>query len=138
MIVRVKNMGVSASDGAVVALPGNAETVVLFSTADPLLPTFPAVKGGCPMANWGPMTKLHSFHADIKNDQAGTIRGWKSSNRGATWTQFYTEAIAIPASGMSSNVVVLIEGFADFKFDWLNGATPQTTFEVDLDCSTFP
>lgn len=137
-IVRVKNMGIRASDGAVIALPGNAETMVLFSTADPLIGTFPAVKGACPMGNWGPMMGIHSFHWDIGNDQAGTIRGYKSSDRGVTWTQFHTEAVAASAAGTTNSGVVLVEGFADFKFDWLNGATPQTAFPVDLDCSTFP
>lgn len=108
------------------ALPGNAETVVLFSTA-----------AACPMANWGPMNNIHSYHYDIKHDQAGTVKGYKSSNRGTSWVQFY-DSDSLTAPTYTSTAVVLVEGLADFKFEWVNGATPQTAFAVDQDVSSFP
>lgn len=118
-IVRMKYVGS--------ALPGNAERVVLFSTV-----------AACPMGNWGPMMGIHSYHYDIKNDQPITVEGFKSSDRGVTWTQFYSQAHGAAAAGATNSDVVLVEGYADFKFESLNGATPQTTFIVDQDCSTFP
>jgi hypothetical protein len=107
------------------ALPGNAETVVLFSTA------------ALPMANWGPTNGIHSYHFNIKHDQSGTVKGYKSVNRGTSWIQFYDSG-AIAAPTYTTADVVLVEGLADFKFEWVNGASPQTAFTVDQDLSTFP
>jgi hypothetical protein len=90
------------------------------------------------MGNWGPSMCIHSYHFDIKNSQAGTINGYYSNDRGANWVQFYTLAAAIPAATTSNRDAVLVEGFADFKFEWLNGGVDQTTFTVNQDVSIFP
>ncbi len=112
--------------------PGaDASTYVLFATASPSA----GVAGVCPMGNWGPMMGLHTFRYEIKNPQAGTVNGWYSNDRGANWVQFYTMAVPIPAAGTASNDVVLIEGFADFKFEWVNGGAAQTGWTVNLDVS---
>jgi hypothetical protein len=108
--------------------PGaDANTYVLFST----------VAAACP-GNWGPMCGFHTFHYDIDNDQAGTLNLYKSSNRGTSWTQMSTTAVAIPAANTSNNGVLLIEGLADFKVEWVNGGSAQTVWAVDMDVSTFP
>jgi hypothetical protein len=125
MITRLKYTG---------ATPGtDSNTYVLFSTASPSA----GVAGACPMGNWGPAMCVHSFHWDIKHSQAGTVRGYHSSDRGATWTQFYdTGSLAAPT--YTDKDVVLVEGFADFKFEWVNGGTAQATWVVNMDVSLFP
>jgi hypothetical protein len=124
------------------ALPTGSAVFVLFSTAaipaGGTIGLAAAKPAGCPMANWGPMNGLHSYHYDIKHDQIGTVLGYRSADRGVTWSQFYTSgSLAIPT--LSSSAVVLIEGLKDFAFVWSNtGTVTQTTFVVDQDCSTFP
>jgi hypothetical protein len=105
--------------------PGaDASTYVLFSTA--LIP----------VGNWGPMGGVHAYHYDIKHSQAGTVNGYWSNDRGVTWVQFYTMALAIPT--LTSSDVVLVEGFRDFKFEWVNGGVAQATWSVNQDASIFP
>jgi hypothetical protein len=124
MITRLKYTG--STPGA------DANTYVLFSTASPSA----GVAGSVAVGNWGPMMCLHTYRYEIKNPQAGTVNGYYSNDRGANWVQFYTMAVAIPAAGEASNDVVLIEGFADFKFEWVNGGVAQTGWTVNQDAST--
>lgn len=105
--------------------PGaDSNTYVLFST----------VAAGAP-GNWAPMCSLHSFHYNIKHSQAGTVKGYKSSNRGTSWTQFFDSG-SIAAPTYVTNNVVSIEGFQDFKFEWVNGGSAQATWAVDMNLST--
>ncbi len=115
------------------ALPTGATTTVLFSTASPSA----GVAGTCPMGNWGPSMCVHSFHWDIKHDQTGTVKGYYSNDRGASWTQFYDTGV-LPIPTYTDSGVALVEGFADFKFEWLNGGSNQTAFVVNMDVSLFP
>lgn len=102
------------------ALPGNAETVNIFST----VVAFPG-------ANMIQSMEIHRFYLGIVNDQAGTLKAYKSSNRGVTWTQIDSQAVAAAAGSAENRSDWLIDPYADWKLDWLNGATPQTTFLVD-------
>jgi hypothetical protein len=103
------------------ALPGNAETVVLFSTVT-------AFPGKSFQAGAG----IKRLIIDIKHDQAGTIKAYRSQNRGVTWNQLYDSgSIAAPAATSSTIRDFAFEPYMDFKVEWLNGATPQTTFIVD-------
>jgi hypothetical protein len=106
--------------------PGaDASTYVLFSTA--LLS----------VGNWGPMGDVHAYHYDIAHSQAGTVKGYRSKDRGVTWVQFYDSGLlGIPT--YTSTDVVLVEGFADFKFEWVNGGVAQGTWNVHQDASIFP
>lgn len=118
--VRVKYIGS--------ALPGNAETVNLFSS----VVSFAA-------ANALPALGMHAYHLNLKHDAAGTVKGYRSVDRGVTWSQYYDSgSISAPASTTSTDLVVSIEGHADVKFDWLNGATPQTLFSVSQNLSEYP
>lgn len=103
------------------ALPGNAETVNIFSTVS----AFPG-------KNYAAMHGRNRLEVSIKNDQTGTLKGYRSSDRGVNWVQVYPDtAVAAPASGATNFYDFLIVEFEDFKLDWLNGATPQTVFHVD-------
>lgn len=117
-VVRLKYTGTA---------PGtDSNTYVIFST----------VAAGYPRG-WGDMSDVHSFHWDIKHDQAGTLKGYHSLDGGTTWVQFYdTGSLAAPT--YTDNAVVLVEGFRDFKFEWVNGGTAQGTWVVNLDVSIFP
>lgn len=104
------------------ALPGNAETVVLFST----VVAFP---GKSFHAGAG----IHRILIDIDHDQSGTIKAYRSNNRGVTWTQFYDSgAIAAPGATASTERDIAVEPLQDWKVEWVNGATPQTLFLVDM------
>lgn len=102
------------------ALPGNAETVNIFSSVVAL--------NGKRMAQGA---GLHRLIVDIKHDQTGTMKFYVSANRGVTWDQIYDSGvIAAPAATSSTIRDFAFEPYDDFKLDWLNGATPQTTFNV--------
>lgn len=107
------------------ALPGNAEVVSLFDTTV-----------SCPRG-WATNANLHTYHVNIKHDQTGTVKGYKSEDGGTNWYQFYDSGVlAIPT--YTSDIVQSIEGMRDFKFTWTNGANPQTAFAVSQDCSVYP
>lgn len=106
------------------ALPAISATVILFST----VASFPGAKYLQQMG-------LHRLLVTIDNDQAGTIRAYKSADRGVTWTRILAD-IAVAASAANTEGTVkdfLIEQYADFKLEWVNnGATAQTTFNVSM------
>lgn len=107
--------------------PGaDSNAYVLFST----------VAAGAPK-NWAASWGLNAYHYDIKHSQTLTVRGYHSQDRGVTWVQFYTTA-ALTAPTYTTNDVVLIEGFQDFKFDVLNNGVAQATFVVNQDLCVFP
>lgn len=104
------------------ALPGNAETVNIFSSVVAL--------NGKRMAQGA---GLHRLIVDIKHDQAGTMKFYVSANRGVSWDQvFDSGSIAAPAATSSTIRDFAFEPYDDFKLDWLNGAAPQTTFNVRI------
>lgn len=104
------------------ALPGNAETVTLFSTV-----------AAFPGKNYCAMLGKNRLEVSIKNDQSGTLEGYKSVDRGVNWVQVFPDtAVAAPAAGAVNFYDFLIGEYDDFKLDWVNGATPQTTFGIDI------
>ena len=104
------------------ALPGNAETVVLFST----VVAFPG-------KDFHTYADIARIIIDIKHDQAGTMKAYRSQDRGVTWNQMYDSgSVAAPAATSSTIRDLAIEPYMDWKVEWLNGAAPQTTFIVDM------
>lgn len=104
------------------ALPGNAETVDLFSSVI-------AFQG----ANTHVMMGYPRFQLSLKNDQAGTLSVWESTDRGVNWTQVRAnEAVAAAAAGTESTWDFYVGSYKDFRVRWVNGATPQTTFRVNM------
>lgn len=99
------------------ALPGNAETVVLFTTVNTGMG-----------ANFMSIASLNRLYMTLINDQAGTLNAYSSENRGTSWTKIYTAAVAASAANSESPYDFLVEPYADWKLEWVNGATPQTTF----------
>jgi hypothetical protein len=101
------------------ALPGNAETVSIFST----VVAFP----GQGMIQ---SMEIHRLYLTLVNDQAGTLKSYSSENRGVTWTQISSTAVAIASANTDQPYDYLIDPYTDWKLDWVNGATPQTSFRV--------
>ena len=109
------------------ALPGNAETVVLFST----VAAFP---GALYLASHA----LDRFRLSLMNDQAGTLKVFFSDNRGVTWTQYVPDdaVAASPANNDNEREYVGLAAYRDWKVEWLNGVTPQTSFKPNMYLTT--
>lgn len=75
---------------------------------------------------------IHKMIFDIKCTQAGTIKWYKSSDRGTTWRQEGSQAIAAPAATDSVVQEFLVEAYLDFKVEWTNGGVAQATWAVDI------
>ena len=72
---------------------------------------------------------------NLKNSHLGTLktsRGVRDTVGVVTWTQISTEAIAAGTSTTSTARDYLMEPFADFKLEWTNGGSAQTTWVVDM------
>lgn len=117
--------------------PGaNTDVYTIFSTVATAAAGSGSVAANLPR-DWAVWSNVHSYHWDIKHSQAGTVRGYHSLDGGTTWVQFYdTGSMAAPT--YTSNDVVPVEGFRDFKFEWVNGGSAQATWVVNQDVSIFP
>ena len=115
------------------ALPGNAEVVVLLATAA-TSGSMSGVIGPPPngVGNYFPTHNVHRVVVAMRNDQAGTLREYKSMDRGATWLVISSTAVAAAAANSQNIYDFWVEPYADWKLDWLNGAAPQTAFQPDI------
>lgn len=117
-VVRLKYAG--SAPGA------DSNTYTIFTTVDGSIPR-----------GWAVNADVHSFHWDIKHSQSGTLKGYRSEDGGSNWVQFFDSG-ALAAPTYTSNGVELVEGFRDFKFEWVNGGSAQATWSVSIDVSVFP
>lgn len=103
--------------------PGNdSNTYNLFTTIG---------KGG----NYFGQNDIHKLALDLKTDQVGTLKAYKSQNGDAsspTFEQIYEESVAAPVSTSSTLREFVVDPYADWKLDWVNGGTIQTKFLVDM------
>jgi hypothetical protein len=114
MTTRVKYTG--ATPGA------DGNTYNLFSTVT----TF----GG---ANFCATYNIQRLLVSITNQNAGTLKGYRSSDRGTTWTQVFPDtAVAAPAAGSTNFYDLLISEYPDFKLDWVNGGSAQSPWLIDM------
>lgn len=115
------------------ALPANGETVVLLATA-PTAGVLTGVIGGAGnMGNCFPNMLIRRILVDITNDAGGTLREYQSVDRGANWVQINPDlAVAAAAANSVNQYDFLVEQYGDWKLIWVNGATPQTTFRVNI------
>lgn len=105
------------------ALPGNAEVITLFSST----------------AAFGARAATHYrcfwFDVGLQVDQnaANSLQLQKSADGGTTWTNAGA-AVTINSgtTGGSSVTSFFVSPFADWRVVYTNGATPQTTFQVDM------
>lgn len=108
-------------------IPGNdANTYVMFSTA-----------AAFPSAGYCAMNRMKRFQIGLSNSQVGTYNWYKSNTRltspSATpvWTQIGTRAVAIGATTENTDDF-LIEEYADFKLEFVNGGVAQATWAVSM------
>jgi hypothetical protein len=100
--------------------PGISATVELFNSV--------TLFGARNMMNM----PLKRIAVNIFNDQTGTIRFHRSIDGGTTWRVFRSVAVAIPAANTINSYEQNLDIFRDVKVDFVNGATAQTTWEVDI------
>ncbi len=102
------------------ALPGNAESVVLFSSTTAF------------GARAAPHYRCFWFDVELQTDAAAgtqTLTLQKSADGGANWVAVGA-AIPIPIGQTQQSFYVA--PYADFRIVYLNGSTPQTAFAVDM------
>jgi hypothetical protein len=114
------------------ALPTGANTVTLFTTAPTGTAPF-ATLGAFMGANGFDSMHIARIHVGIVNDQTGTLKAYQSLDRGVTWTRVVADtAVAVVAANSENEYDYLVEGFADWRLDWTNGGSNQTTFKVRI------
>ena len=86
----------------------------------------------CPGQNYLNNAGISRINVDIKHSHAGTLKWYKSHDRGTTWLQIDEAAITAPASTDTTIRDILLEGYLDFKLDWVNGGSAQTTWKLDI------
>ena len=102
------------------ALPGNAESIVLFSSTT----AFGARAATQYRCFW--------FDVALQTDQAAgtqTVALQKSADGGTTWVTVGTPTAV--GSGHTEESFY-VAPYADFRILYVNGTTPQTTFAVDM------
>jgi len=121
--------------------PGaDSNTYVIFATTLPVSPGASGItQSSDPMnANrfnaWAESSPalmgFRKVSVTMKMDKLGTLNLYESIDRGTTWRQVDTIAVAAPASTASFLTDFLVEGMRDFKIEWVNGGTAQTFFDV--------
>jgi hypothetical protein len=83
-------------------------------------------------ANFLSMLGISKIRVDIDHDNAGTFKWYKSEDRGTNWRQIDQEAVSAPASTETTGREFLVEGYMDWKLDWVNGGSAQDPWEVDI------
>lgn len=72
------------------------------------------------------------FVLNLKNNQAGTLKWYKSADRGVNWNQLGQESIAAGGATNSLNRDYEVSPEQDWKIEWTNGGSAQTTWFVDM------
>lgn len=70
----------------------------------------------------------------LKNSHLGTLKAYRSTDKGANWTQFGGD-VAVAASAatdISGPYDYLVDTYSDFRLSWVNGASAQTTWRPEV------
>ena len=110
------------------ALPGNAEVTSLY---DSTINNDSTPDRGAGIAQ---QAGIKWFVWAIFHDQTGTVNGYFKRRLPdgtlSVWRAFYSQA---SAGGATADLdEVYIEPYDHVKFEWVNGATPQTIFDTQL------
>lgn len=90
-----------------------------------------------PGARYAAECRLKRLQVGLSNSQAGTYNWYKtqsrvtSTNTAIVWTQIGTRAVVAGATAENDDDF-LIEEYADFKLEFVNGGVAQATWVVDL------
>jgi hypothetical protein len=82
--------------------------------------------------------KAQRFVLSLLNAAAGTLKAYRSENGGTTWTQVFADDALSAATTTAALRDYFIGGFRDFKLEWTNGGSAQTTWLVDMMLSETP
>lgn len=114
--------------------PGaNGNTTVLFATVLPAAPT--DVQNAQWMENAFALFGMRKFSLLLKCNQAGTLNAYESRNRGVTWSQIDSVAVAAPAATASFVADFVVESLRDWKLEWVNGGVAQNPWDVNMSMS---
>jgi hypothetical protein len=90
--------------------------------------------------NMLPMYGIKRYVVHLTHDQDGVFRWYVSDDRGVNWHAVddggVTVTVAAAGTTEGNWQDVLIEGFQDFKMEWVNGGAAQTPFVVDQSLDT--
>lgn len=75
---------------------------------------------------------LKRLFVTIDNPQSGTLKLYRSLDRGTNWIQVGGDFAATASATDVTTLDALIEGFPDFKLDWVNGGVAQTGWTVTI------
>ena len=97
-----------------------------------------SITGGWP-GNWPACLGVYKVVIDIKHDQAGTLKWYKSmddlSTQTPTWVQMGQLAVSAPASTAGTQAEIFVEAEKHVKIDWVNGSSAQSPWSVDISLS---
>lgn len=115
MNTTVKLVFALSSTGVVATLPTGSNVYDILNTYTLFLGTDLATLG------------ISRIQVEIKNDQAATLKLYKSED-GSTFDQVYgDQAVTAPASGAISGPIDFpVDGFRYVKLTWTNGGSDQT------------
>lgn len=78
------------------------------------------------------LIKAQRFTLSLLNAAAGTLKAYRSENGGTTWSQVFADDAVSAATTTAAFRDYYIAGFRDFKLEWTNGGSAQTTWLVDM------
>lgn len=119
-------------------IPGaDANTYVLWATANPGSTQTDRViqnanRDGAMGARFFANLGVRKIVLSLKNSQAGTLNEYYSPDRGTTWLSVSSFAIPIPAAGFTTEREFLVESYADWKLEWVNGGVAQATWSPQI------
>lgn len=77
---------------------------------------------------------LKRFVCGVRHSSAGTINLYKSDDRGTNW--FLVDTFSAASTTAEDLYDALVEHMDDFKLEWVNTGSAQTTWEVSLALSS--
>ena len=80
------------------------------------------------------LTGINRIAFTVENSHSGTLKQYRSTNGGTTWDQVGTDlaVVAAAATDVSGPYDYLVDPHPDWKLDWVNGGTTQTTWRPSL------
>lgn len=77
------------------------------------------------------LSGISKFVLDLKHSHIGSLKSYKSDDRGTNWRQLSDDAIS-PASIGTTHAEFLVGAMRDWKLEWVNGGTAQSPWVVDM------
>lgn len=93
-----------------------------------------------PGKRFAQMFGLKRLFITVDNPQSGTVKYYRSADRGTNWVQVGGDQAATASATDVFTFDAVFLGFDDFKVDWVNGGSAQTgwTVTISLDSGRAP